>query len=834
MALILNIALPVSIDMNFSYLLPESFGKDDLQGKRALVPFRKKVISGVIISTKESDTIENLKYIYEILDSKPVISEKMIEFAKWISEYYMSPLGETIKLFMPPGISPQSVKKIKINEGISNSLIYRLIKKAPVQGQILKMLSTSGEALSVNYIKNKLDKPSITSQISALSDAGYIETLDELSSSSKDKYQKAVKLAFDDDAKLLEIISEIDKKAPKQSILLSFMYHNRKQNKEDFLLADICKKLSISNSAAESLEKKGIIEIYEKKIDRTEIITDKLSERNEILLKLTNRQNEVLNEIIKQIESDDIKPILLHGITGSGKTLIYLHLIDYVIKNSKNALFIVPEISLTPQLTDRFTNAFPGKTTVLHSRMSKGERHDSWYKILDNKINIVIGARSALFAPMQNPGIIIVDEEHDRSYKQDSPNPKYNARDAAIVRAKIENIPIILGSATPSFESYYNAELKRYRLLEIMERADGAKLPKIDIIDMKSALKTGQKINNFSQLLINKIKDRIEKKEGVILLQTRRGFSASLFCDVCGYIPMCKNCDISMTYHKRHDILKCHYCGYTEKAFKVCPECNNDEIQRIGFGTQRIEEDLSEILISEGISANIERLDLDTTSKKNSHREILSRFSKGETDILIGTQMVAKGIDFDRVTLVGVLSADMQLFIPDFRAYERTFSLITQVAGRAGRTSQKKGEVFIQTYNSDNYAINFALKGDYKSFYESEIQSRKEAEYPPVSRFIFIEFKGKNENLCMTHAKIFKSYLPEDNHFMKVLGPSIPAIARLKNLYRRIVIIKNIKKYDKQGKKIREILKKATEQYKQNYKTNNIRLSINIDSQTSG
>jgi primosomal protein N' (replication factor Y) len=830
---ILDIALPISLDINFSYYLPKDFSKENLIGKRALVPFRNKTASGVIINVRESVKEENLKYIYELIDAQPVISQNNIDFAKWLQEYYITSLGETLKMFLPPGISPKSVQKVKIKDGIPNILIYRLLKKAPVQGKILKVLSESKDYISVANIKQQLDKDSIATQISSLAASGYIEVMEEISSSTKSKYQKALRLIETNETNLVKYIQDIDKKAPKQAILLSFMLHNYKQGKEDFLMSEISDKYQISQSVANSLEKKGIIEIYNKQIDRTINDYEKLSHKNELKFKLSPKQEEIKNQVITNIMKNDLKPVLLYGITGSGKTLVYLHLVEYTIKNNKNALFIVPEISLTPQLTDRFSNSFPGKTVVLHSKMSQGERHDAWYKILHNQVNIIIGARSALFAPINDLGLIIVDEEHDRSYKQDAPNPKYNARDAAIVKAKMENIPIVLGSATPSFESYYNSISGLYHLLEINERADGAKMPDITLIDMKDNQQTGQKINNFSRKLIDKIIDRINKKEGVILLQNRRGFSASLFCEYCGYIAMCKNCDISLTYHKKHDVMKCHYCGYTEKAHKVCPECGNPEIRKVGFGTQRIEEDLEEILISNGVEASIERLDLDTTSKKGAHRQILSDFANGKTDILIGTQMVAKGIDFERVTLIGVLSADMSLFIPDFRSYERTFSLITQVAGRAGRSSDKNGEVIIQSYNPNNIAVKYALNSDYKTFYESEIQNRMNANYPPVSRFIYIEFRGKNENLCMTHAKMFNKYLPADNSFLEVLGPSIPAIARLKNNFRRVIVIKNIKQYDKKGKKVRSILKNAIDNYKKNYKTNNIRLSINIDSQSS-
>lgn len=832
MQTVLNIALPIAIDKIFSYMLPENFGKENLIGKRALVPFKNQSISGVIIGVNSEIPEYNLKYIYEIIDSEPVISPKMIEFAEWISEYYMTGLGETLKLFMPPGVPPKSVQQIKISSNLNKSNILKIKNNAPKQVQILEKLFQFDDFISFDYLKKLLNDTNINSQIKTLADENIIEIKTVISNKKSHKYQKAIKLNNYNELQIKDYIKEIDKTAPKQALMLSILFHEYKTGNKKILLNPLLEKLNTSHSVANALKRKELAEIYDVKIDRTTIEEDKLSDKNELTFNLTEEQEKIINDINTDINNNYHKPNLIYGITGSGKTLIYLHIINSEIKAGKNSLYIVPEISLTPQLIDRFENVFPGQIAVLHSKMSEGERFDSWYKILNNESKIIIGARSAIFAPIQNLGLIIVDEEHDKSFKQDSPNPKYNARDIAIVRANIENCPIILGSATPAFESYHNAIKGKYKLHKLLKRADNAKLPEIDIIDMKTSDKYAQSNKRFSSYLINNIIDRINKKERIILLQNRRGFSASLFCEECGFIPICKNCDISMTYHKRNNILKCHYCGYTENTYTSCPHCGNPDLQLIGYGTQRIEDELEEILISNNIEANIERFDLDTTSKKGSHRKILHRFMKGETDILIGTQMVAKGIDFDKVTLIGILSADIQLFIPDFRASEKTFSLLTQVSGRAGRSSKYKGKVIIQTYNPENNAILMSKTGDYNKFFNQEISEREKALYPPFTRFIVIEFKSKFENLCNHHSKLFMKYLNTNHKAYRVLGPNIPDIPRIKNFYRRNIIIKDIKNIDKSGKIIRKHLNYAYEEYQKNHKTSKVKLSIDIDSQS--
>jgi primosomal protein N' (replication factor Y) len=425
--------------------------------------------------------------------------------------------------------------------------------------------------------------------------------------------------------------------------------------------------------------------------------------------------------------------------------------------------------------------------------------------------------------------LIIVDEEHESSYKQDSPSPRYNARDTAVMRAKLCEIPVVLGSATPSLESRYNAGIGRYKLLEITHRADSAVLPQIMIVDSIIAKKAGQMNGQFSKPLLLEIEERLTRKEGVILFQNRRGYASLLECQDCGFIPMCKNCDVSLTYHKNKHQLRCHYCGYSIDSFKACPTCGHPEISELGSGTQRIEDDLFDILTADGFSPVIQRVDLDSTMRKGSLRRIFHAFANGEIDILVGTQMVAKGLDFERVTLVGVINADMQLFLPDFRAVERTFQLLTQVSGRSGRSGSKPGEVVIQTAHPKNPAIAATLSNSYKMFYENEIYNRKKLGYPPFSRFIHVEFSGKNEKKVEDISLLYFNLIPNHDSIIK-MGPSIPLISKLKNNYRRYIIIKNNKEKDVSGKTLRNVIKYVQGQYDSKYSTASVRVTINVDS----
>ncbi len=563
---------------------------------------------------------------------------------------------------------------------------------------------------------------------------------------------------------------------------------------------------------------------------------------------LTTHQQKALDAVVSAVESQSYKTFLLHGITASGKTQVYIEAMRKVLARGKNAIVLVPEISLTPQTVRRFKSHFGDSVAVMHSQMSAGERYDAWRLARDGRVNIVIGPRSAIFAPLENVGLIVVDEEHEATYKQFESSPRYHARDTAIVRAHQAQAVVILGSATPSAESYQNVLSDKYELLELPERVDNARLPQIEIVDMikerkelfeeiKADVRTKgipfpkrMPLRSISRLLANEIQKRMEKREGVILLQNRRGYSHVVECLDCGFVEKCDHCEVTLTYHTTKKHLRCHYCGFVKAPPSVCPSCQGIEKRFHSLGTQQVEEELRGII--EGV--NVIRMDLDTTSRKGAHDRLLQQFERGEADVLLGTQMVAKGLDFPRVTLVGVVSADTQMLLPDFRSSERTFQLLTQVAGRSGR-SALAGEVVIQTHQPDHYSLKYVASHDYHGFYSEELAYRKELDYPPFSRIVLIEFKGERENEVYHHAKKFAEMLRDANTFPAnlILGPADAAIPKIKKNFRKHVIVKNLKAIDTTGAQLRTLLSRARQKYRTSPlgKAKGVTMTIDVDPQ---
>lgn len=518
-------------------------------------------------------------------------------------------------------------------------------------------------------------------------------------------------------------------------------------------------------------------------------------------------------EVVNDVKLNEYKTYLLYGVTGSGKTEVYMELIDKVIKNGKTAIMLVPEISLTPQIVDRFVTRFGSEVAILHSGLSDYERYDEYRKIIDNRVKIVVGARSAIFAPLNNLGIIVIDEEHTATYKQDN-NPRYHARDVALIRGKYNNIPVILGSATPSLESFARANKGVYGLLTLTKRAGNGRLPNVTIVDMKNEIKKGNFI--LSKILMDKIKEKIERHEQVILLLNRRGYSSMLTCRDCGNVIKCPNCDITLTYHKSSNTNRCHYCNYSIKNVNKCPSCGSDNMKDYGLGTEKLEEELNK-----NFKARVVRMDMDTTSKKGMHEKIIEDFGNHKYDILLGTQMIAKGLDFPLVTLVGVVNADSSLNIPDFRSAENTFQLLSQVSGRAGR-SDLLGEVIIQSYNPDHYSINFAKEHNYLKFYEEEMSIRKVLNYPPYYYITLVNISSRDYDLGFKEANKIGEYLRKylDKN-TKVLGPSMANIFRINNVYHYQCIIKY-----KKDDKLNSVLTKIDEIYKVN---NKVDVSIDVN-----
>ena len=598
----------------------------------------------------------------------------------------------------------------------------------------------------------------------------------------KAKHGKKVSIRYDT---FYSIKGEIPSKiTSSQKEILDLLKEKGKVKREELV--------SISSSSLNTLLKKRVLE--EEKIEHYRV---SYSEKKEEKKQLTLEQKKVVDTVL----NNSPRPYLLYGVTGSGKTEVYMEIIEHCLKENKTSIVLVPEISLTPQMIDRFQRRFGDKIAAIHSGLSDGEKYDEWRRIVRGEALIVIGARSAIFAPLNNIGVIVVDEEHSDSYKQSDSNPHYHARDIALIRGETHHCPVILGSATPSLESMARAG-RVYDLLELPHRVNGKDLPKVSIIDMNGAAKKSK--GHFSEELVNAMKKRLMEREQIILLLNRRGYSSFVTCKNCGFTFKCPNCDITLTYHKSSNTLRCHYCGYGEKVYKKCPECGEESLNNLGVGTQKIEEELHTIVPD----AKVLRMDYDTTSQKGKHEEMIEAFQRREYDILLGTQMVAKGLDFSNVTLVGIINADTSLNIPDFRSSENTFSLLSQVAGRSGR-SEKEGEVILQTFNPDHYAIALTKTHDYLSFYQKEMEIRKTLKYPPYYYLCDLKISGKNPQELLGEALKIKRSLERNLEGVILLGPSNSSVFKMNNIFRYHIIIKY-----KKDDGLYDILSKILEHYK--------------------
>lgn len=588
--------------------------------------------------------------------------------------------------------------------------------------------------------------------------------------------------------KYVELCSNsFSKLKPNQERIVEYLRINGKVKKEEV------NKISVSG--VNTLIKNGII--IESLIEEYRLVTKDINKEKETF-KLTVEQQEAKNKILSQTQSS---VFLLHGVTGSGKTVVYMEIVEEMLNRGKDSIFLVPEISLTPQMVYHFKSRFGDEVAVLHSRLSEGEKYDEYRKIVEGKVHIVVGARSAVFAPFKNLGAIIIDEEHTTSYKQDN-NPKYSAIEIAIERAKNNNAIVILGSATPSLETYARSIKGLYTLVELKHRVNTNNLPLVEIVDMSKEKHRG---SIFSSRLITEVNKRLEEHEQIILLLNRRGYSSFITCSNCGYTAKCPHCDITLTYHKTSNTLRCHYCGYADKMNDICPSCGEKAIKTLGTGTEKVEEEIKKVF-----NARVVRMDLDTTSKKGSHEKIITAFKNHEYDILLGTQMIAKGLDFSNVTLVGVINADTSLMIPNYRSNEYTFQLLMQTAGRSGR-GEKKGSVIIQTFNPEHYAITLASKHDYIDFFKQEMEVRRKLSYPPYYYLIYIKVIGKDYNKISIESNKIASILTRELKNSKILGPTTCSVFKLNGLFRFGIIIKY-----KKEEKMEEVLQSLVNHYKGN------------------
>jgi primosomal protein N' (replication factor Y) len=784
LTLFADVILPVPIHQAFTYRIPFDLNDHICFGQRVIVPFGKnKLVTGIVIRIHEEiPTVYQAKYIEHLLDELPIITEKQFEFWKWIASYYMAPIGDVMNAALPSNFKLASETKIVVHPEFDSNF-DQLDER---ETKIIETLEVN-EEIDLKELSEIVGIKTIQPLIKKLIERRIVATKEEISNRYSPKTILCVSInsAYQDESNLQILIEELEQSSRNAKQLEAILMILKESLDQGGIHVPIPKKKllekGISLSALNTLDKNEIITCERYQIDR-------LMRDQKVKLpfkELTEAQNIAYLEIISSFEKNSVT--LLHGVTGSGKTEVYVQLIQDYLEQGKQILFLLPEIALTTQLIQRLSSYFGDLVGVYHSRFNQNERVEIWNKVLNNDLSnyrIILGARSAVFLPFQDLGLIIVDEEHESSFKQYDPSPRYNARDASIILGIHHQAKVLLGTATPALETYYNSKIGKFGLVEINERYKGLKLPEILCADLKKERQRKDNQSHFSTFLIDEIRTALSNDEQIILFQNRRGYTPLWSCEICSWTPKCNNCDVSLTYHKHGNVLKCHYCSHTSAPIGSCPACGSNRLKMIGFGTEKIEDELS-LIFPDKI---IKRLDLDTTRSKNAYEEILDDFENRRIHILIGTQMVSKGLDFDNVSLVGILDADMLLKRPDFRAYERSYQLMSQVAGRAGR-KQKRGKVIIQTTDPDHWVIKLVEQHDYISFYKNEIIERENYFYPPFYKLITITLKHKEEPVvekaASELARMLRQIFKE-----RVLGPEFPIIKRIQNQFLKEIKLK--------------------------------------------
>ncbi|WP_155590182.1 primosomal protein N' [Lysinibacillus cavernae] len=749
------------VDRPFDYQVPSEWVSVIELGCRVKVPFGPRNVLGFIVGLKkETDVpLTKLKSITQILDMEPVLTEELLQMAKWLKNNTICYEIDALQVMLPSALRAKYEKMIKLQKA----------QNLPEEVQLI-----FGKRQQVNF--KEFERADLLPLLKQLVAENVVTIENVVKQQGNVKEIRMVKIT--EDQQLIEQAIEQSSRAAKQRLLLQWMCQHLGEVRPP---QQICEETGVSLSVLEAVIDKGAAQFVQEEVFRDPFTKD-VSRTH--ALQLTDEQQVALQALTTAMEQQLAQTFLLHGVTGSGKTEVYLQAIQKVLDEGKDAIMLVPEIALTPQMTERFRSRFGEMVAVMHSGLSVGEKYDEWRKIQQGKVRVVVGARSAIFAPFTNIGLIILDEEHESTYKQED-SPRYHARDVAIWRSEFYKCPIILGSATPALESFARAKKGVYTLLSLKQRALHQALPTVFIADMREELRHGNR-SMFSESLIEAIRVRLEKNEQMVLFLNRRGYSSFVLCRDCGTVVQCPNCDISLTYHRTTEKLKCHYCGYEEHVPQICPQCQSDHIRYFGTGTQKVEEELFKLFPE----ARVLRMDVDTTKHKGAHEEILEAFGAGLADILLGTQMIAKGLDFPNITLVGVLSADTSLHLPDYRAAERTFQLLTQVSGRAGR-HDKPGEVIIQTYTPEHYAIELAKTQEYEPFYEREMFLRRRSSYPPYYFVALVQLSHEDVMMAAEYAGRVADWLRGNlSHQVSIIGPTTASIARLQNRYRYQCLIK--------------------------------------------
>lgn len=771
-----QVVFNLPLDQSYTYSISDELREYVKPGVRVAVHLRKHMATGYVIGTSSEAPDKDIKSICDVLDSEPLFDEHLLKLTRWIADYYLCSWGQALDCALPPGMRLAAKSQILLaSQSASeiNRMLSALRDTAPRQHEILKLLIDK-RRLTLGQLQRQLGAEGLHGSIASLERRGAIVRETVIRAGVRPRQLSAVKVSEGIDIE--EVINELGSSSPRQAAVLKML-----ADRGEMMASELTRATGSSYDAIHRLVKKGYVELFVKEVLRG-YADDYIEEEAGVRHKLTREQEAALGIVRGHIEGGEFKTVLLEGITGSGKTEVYLQAIDIVVRKGKGAIVLVPEIALTPQTVGRFRARFGDSVAVMHSRLSAGERYDEWRQIRAGFYNIVVGARSAIFAPVRNLGLIVVDEEHEASYKQGEV-PRYHGRDTAIVRAHGAGAVVILGSATPSLESYHNAETGKYEKAVLSARVMSRPLPEVQLIDLREARK-GQTVQTFlSDELCFKIDEKLSRKEQVIIFLNRRGYTPFFLCPKCGLSVGCSHCSVALTYHAKENRMKCHHCDSTLPMTEQCPHCGNPKLAKFGAGTERIEEELENTFPK----ARIQRMDADTTSTKRAHERIFKSFRTGEIDMLVGTQMLAKGLDFPRVTLVGVVLADVALNLPDFRAGERAFQLLMQVAGRSGR-GHRGGEVVVQTFNPAHYAVQAAKNHDYAGFFEAEMKLRLQLRFPPYRHLMNVMVDSMSQKNALQAirrlAQTPKKMQEAGGNDLTVMGPSAAPLSKIKGRYR--------------------------------------------------
>lgn len=810
----IDVILPIPLKQAFTYQVNKDEALFLKKGMRVAVPFGKsKVYTGIVYEVYNNRAPGyDTKSIDQILDENPIITLNQLKHWEWIASYYLCTLGEVIKAALPSAFLLESETIITLTKKeIEDESIF-----SDEEFLVFEALQHQS-SLHVNDIRSILDKKNVVKIIQALLEKDIIEVQEEVYEQYTPKMKRYVKLVsnYTEEEKLKELLDSLSR-APKQREVLMNLFVLSSQEKNVATL-QLQKKSNTTASVLKTLIDKGVLEEYYLQRDR--VVYE--GEDGEEIKKLSKAQEKAYSEIKHAFEEQDV--VLLHGVTSSGKTEIYVRLIDEILSTGKQVLYMLPEIALTTQLITRLQYYFADKVAVYHSKYSVNERVEVWNNVLNNKpkAQIVIGARSSLFLPFSDLGLILVDEEHETSFKQYNPSPRYHGRDAALVLANFHKAKTLLGSATPSLESYHNTENGKYGLVALKERYGNVLMPDIELVDIKEAHRKKKMKGHFSERLLEEINEALNNKEQVILFQNRRGFSPVVECTTCGVSPQCPNCDVSLTYHQYKKEMRCHYCGYHTQMLAACFACGSETLDTKGFGTEQIETELKTLFPNHVVA----RMDQDTTKGKHAYGKLIERLENEEISILVGTQMLAKGLDFRKVSLVGVMNADNLLNFPDFRAHERSFQLLQQVSGRAGRT-KKRGKVLIQTYNPYHQILQQVSTNDFEGMYKQQLEDRYQFKYPPFYRTIRITCRDRNYDKMRKAATWFASAL-QLTLAENVLGPEAPPVGRVRNLFITNILIKIPKKNSISGTKT--VIEKVLRSFSVIKEFSSVKITIDVD-----